>query len=439
MANDEIKVIINAVLKDEEFKKGVASIKGGLDSLDKKNTATTGKMKAGWLGVVAVIAGASVAIKKMIDFSKEFSEYREGMNTLERNTGQNADKIVASLRKMTHGVISNKDLMLDANRAIAMGVTRDVDTMGKLYEIARVKAIQMGMSTQQAYDMIVQGIGRSAPRVLSSVGFMAQAWDTEAKAKGVSYDKQFMLNKVLQEGSAQIKIAGEYTESTADKTARMTANMENLRLKLGEVFQPLVDLGLDIANALVEAYDSVNLFFIKLGWNMETLQIKIGAFLSAPFMSAKQKAEMQLMIKLRDLALMKFIAGEKEIRALPKAPPIGGQTPDQILAQMKMMEQYYTYIGDLRNADLLKAEEQYNAMVTSSQGNAEQLLAIEQQYQENKALIEDEYAQLKIARDENASIEYGLMYEELSAKQQLEIDKMAKSEGTFEIDRKSVV
>jgi len=135
-----------------------------LEKTTKKTTGSMGKMsefiKRNWLKATAGIAAGLLALKKAFDFTKEFAKYRQGMDALARNTGQNSDRIVAKLKAVSQGTVSNKDIMLAANRAVALNVTRDMDKVAKLLEIARVKGKAMGIDTTQAFNDMVTGIGR---------------------------------------------------------------------------------------------------------------------------------------------------------------------------------------------------------------------------------------------------------------------------------------
>lgn len=429
MAQATDKLILEIIADNKQAVKSILEIQDKTGEMTKKSAGFLDGFKKNWLAVTGAVVGVIATMKKAFDLSREYAEYKEGLTALANNTGMNGDRIVETLNKMSRGMISNRDLMLNANRSIAMGVTEDVGTMGKLYEVARVKAVQMGISTQQAYDMIIDGIGKTAPRVLAGVGFMSKSWDEEAKAKGVSYDKQFMLNKVLQEGAEQIRISGTYTESTADKINKMNVSWANMQLRLGEVIAPLVSGIADAVSAYLDFGKKLDEVIAKALWTMGNFGYRVRAIL-ASILDPKQKDAWSKFFEERDKVYDNWIKGlEEKNKKAQKNMPGAGETNEQLMARLKSMEEYYAYIGDLRNADLVKAEEQYNTLRMVHEGNYAQMSEIDEQYLNNKELIEAQYAELERARNEIAVMEYGRLYEDLTAKHRAEVDKRAKAEG----------
>jgi hypothetical protein len=77
--------------------------------------------------------------------------------------------------------------MLSANKAMSLGVADSTDEFTTLMEIARVKAKNMGLSTTQAFNDIVTGLGRSSPLILDNLGITINATEAQeeyAKALG---------------------------------------------------------------------------------------------------------------------------------------------------------------------------------------------------------------------------------------------------------------
>ena len=52
------------------------------------------------------------------------------------------------------------------------------------------------------------GIGRASPLILDNLGIITKGWAEEASAVGKAYDAQFILNKVLEQGSQELLNAG---------------------------------------------------------------------------------------------------------------------------------------------------------------------------------------------------------------------------------------
>lgn len=258
MARSTDQMILELIADNKSAVKGIQEVSKEQDKLEKNTHSIADTIKKNWLAITGAIAGALVVIKKAFDFGKEFAEYKQGMNALSRNTGQNADKIIEKLKEVSQGTISNKDLMLAANRAVALGVTESTETMGQLLEIARLKAQAMGITTTQAFNDIVTGIGRASPLILDNLGIMTKGWDAEAKAKGVSLDRQFILNKILQDGAVELQNAGNTGLTTAEKLQKLNVAFDNLKLKIGEIILPLIETFLAITDWIEKYIAHVN-------------------------------------------------------------------------------------------------------------------------------------------------------------------------------------
>lgn len=279
MADSEIKVIINALLQDKDFKNAVKNMSTDMNK-------TSSEIKKNWANVVTGFNQGLELIKKgffkikevisnALDVTVNYSKYKEGMEVLEKTTGESADKIISKLSKLSKGAISNMDLMLASNKAIALGVATNSDTIAQLLEVSRVKAIRMGIDTTQAFNDIVTGIGRGSPLILDNLGIITKGWDQEAKAKGASYDKQFILNKVLQQGSTEIKNLGSENSTTMEKVKSLSASFENLKLSIGPIVEkyvvPLVEWLGKLANAISEVIKKTNKYGVDLSENDEAM------------------------------------------------------------------------------------------------------------------------------------------------------------------------
>jgi len=233
-SDKEIKVILEVLLKDKNFKASLNKAESNLKSSAKKQTSFMDKIKKNWVAIGAAVGVVAIAIKKAIDFTKEFAQYRQGMDALARNTGQNADQIVKKLKEVTKGTVANRDVMLAANRLVALNVTKDTDQMAKLFEIARLKAKAMGITTAQAISDISTGIGRASPLILDNLGIITKGWDVEARAAGKAMNAQFILNKILKQGEEELGRAGASALTGAEAFQRLSAVMNDARLAIGK-------------------------------------------------------------------------------------------------------------------------------------------------------------------------------------------------------------
>jgi len=249
---NEIKIIVEAEVK--KALKNLKKTEQASETLGQKFKKVSDRMKKNWVAFTAGVAGSVVAIKKAFDFSKEFAAFEQSTTAMSKQFGKNADEVIKSLKKVSDGTISNAKLVEGANRAMALNVTKDIGQMSELLEVARFRAQAMGISTTQAFDDIVTGIGRQSPLILDNLGIITKGWAEEAKAAGVAFDQQFMLNKILKQGSQEIKDAGGVTLTTAERMQQMGVAIENARLAIGSAIAPLANKFVPLITTLVEKF-----------------------------------------------------------------------------------------------------------------------------------------------------------------------------------------
>jgi hypothetical protein len=234
MAKDriEIEVIAKGLEKVEQDIKDLTKATKGMKQQSDDAFAF---LKSGWFKMAAVVTTAMVGIKKAMDLSNEFLKFEQGVQAMEKQFGVSASKILKKLKEVSDGTISNADIIASANRAMALNVTKDVDKMAKLLEVARVRGQAMGVDTTQAFNDIVTGIGRASPLILDNLGIITKGWNEEAKAAGQAFDQQFILNKVLEDGAKILERTGGVTLTNAERLQKMNAEFKDIRLVVGKL------------------------------------------------------------------------------------------------------------------------------------------------------------------------------------------------------------
>lgn len=246
MANS-VKILIETLYKGQ-------GVKQATDDLEQINAKSQSLDKGlGTLaGTFGLVAGGAVALgaalNKALDIAAEgarIERLETSFQTLASVAGASGDEIFESLDRAARGTVASSDLILSANRAMMLGLGADADQLGKLMEIAAFRGRAMGLTTTQAFNDIVTGIGRTSPMILDNLGIMTKGWTEEAAAAGVAFDAQFVLNKVLEDGGKQLEEVGGLVDDTAASYERLDANMKNAtesgKKQLGEFLQPLAD------------------------------------------------------------------------------------------------------------------------------------------------------------------------------------------------------
>src|SRR3990167_8908968 len=241
------------------------------------------------------ITAFGFAAKKAFDFAAQgaqIARLETAGASLSRSYGSDINKILSALKKESRGRGAETDLILSANRAMMLGVSADADKMANLLEVAAFRGRAMGLSTSQAFNDIVTGIGRMSPLILDNLGIVIDAdkrtrdW---AAANGIAADqvdaatkRQILFNGVLEEGNRQLEQVGGLTDDVATAYERLGAQgtdaFNRLKKSAGAFFEPMVGWladSLEGTNQLNDAFDILGL----LGANTNTIwrEIQSGA------------------------------------------------------------------------------------------------------------------------------------------------------------------
>ncbi len=222
------------------------------------------KQFAGAVGMAAgIIAGAGLAIKQAMDFAEagaDMQRLEKSSADLADHYGTNMGRMLDSLREYSQGTISNRDLILSADRAMMLGVSTNAEQMGQLLQVAALRGRAMGVDTTKAFSDIVTGIGRMSPLILDNLGIIVNAKQTYkdyAEAIGKTAreltpmeKRQALLNRVLEEGNRMLEEAGGLAEDNKTAYERWEASWANF---VAEVQKTAAPTGASLADAATTA------------------------------------------------------------------------------------------------------------------------------------------------------------------------------------------
>ncbi len=228
--NRTLQIIVTA---KNEASKTLKGLDDNLKALEEplKKVSTVGAVAFGAL---------SVGIGKTVKDASEFESIRVSFERLAQDLGSSGDVMLNKLNEVSKGTISNKDLMLSVNKAVALGVGNNMEDLARLLEIARVKGQALGVDTTQAFNDIVTGIGRGSPLILDNLGIITKGWAEEAKATGQAMDAQFIMNKILADGAVELANVGEVALTPQERMAQLTKQFSDLSATMGNAFMPIV-------------------------------------------------------------------------------------------------------------------------------------------------------------------------------------------------------
>lgn len=238
-----------------ELKKADTEIKNIKDSMEKSSKTSAKFSKAfdvAKTAVIGFITGALArGIASLVQSGAELDSLTGSFNRLAGDLNLNANEVLNSLRTLSAGTITDKELILSANRAMVLGVAKNMDEFGQLMQIARLRARDMGITTSQAFDNIVTGIGRGSPLILDNLGIIVKqedAYNKYAAALGKTSEelttneqKEALKFAVLQDGQRQLAKAGELTLSYSERLQQVTAGVTNFKDNLGRALLPTME------------------------------------------------------------------------------------------------------------------------------------------------------------------------------------------------------
>ena len=221
-------------LDTRKFDQGVKQVQGGMRGLA-DGLKAIGAAFAAWGAKELAQTGYEMA-----RLGAQSLRLKESFEQLADAYQGNSQAILDTLKQASQGAISETNLILGANRAMMLGLGADAEQLGKLMEVAAFRARAMGISTTQAWDNIVTGIGRKSPLILDNLGIVGLKMDENTS-------KAELMAQVIEQGQKMIADAGGTTVDALAKMERLEAKTEDLKAKLGELW-----VKTDIPNVVVD-------------------------------------------------------------------------------------------------------------------------------------------------------------------------------------------
>lgn len=262
------KIVAEYSVGFDKLKTDVAEIKRQLSTVDdsiKKSTTETSKQlddvakqASGKLSTAfntlgkAVVAAFAVErigafISSTILLAKEAEEVKSAFERL------NNPALLSQLRKATEGTLSDLKLMGLALKADKLQVP--MARFADILKFAKLRADELGGSTESLVETIVQGIGTKSTRALVSVGISQEQFGAEVKKTG---DYFLALDEIITQ---TLEDAGEGFESASDKTEKLRATIENTKVEIGNGLLPAVAELLDLTNKWVKGMSIIPTYF----------------------------------------------------------------------------------------------------------------------------------------------------------------------------------
>lgn len=211
------------------------------------------------VGIVTTGVTAMISVFKFGEIAAANERLRASGEDLAASYGGSLDSILSSVKETSLGTVSEMSIIEASNKAMMLGVSGSAEQLAQLMEIAALRGRAMGISTTQAFDDMVRGIGRMSPMILDNLGIVVDSEGTygayassigKAASELTRAEKiQALLNGVIEEGNKLLDDAGGLAYDNAAKYERFNAELENTKNFLLEdtiEMSRFADMGADL-------------------------------------------------------------------------------------------------------------------------------------------------------------------------------------------------
>jgi hypothetical protein len=253
--------------------------------------------------------------RQFVDFAKKAAQFQVVQRSFEQlaaSQGQQADQMLAKMKELSGGTVSNLELMKQANTALLLGLP--VDRFGDMLKIASTASAATGESMQFMLKSIVTGLGRGSKLILDNLGILvnvasanekyAAALGRTASSLSDAEKKQAFINEALRVGKANADKMSGSSDNFKTNLERLEATIEDTSTALGAKLLPAGNLAVKMFNKMIGS----------VGKAFEPRTVKS---MSKEMEVLKQKQD-EILKRNNDGAVSSFLwgkAGEKSVQA----------------------------------------------------------------------------------------------------------------------------
>lgn len=196
------------------------------------------------VGLAAVGAAGTGASAGLLGLARRGGEVAGVQRAFIRTTG-NAAVALKLLQDETRGLISDFDLMVGLNRAMALGSANNAEQFGELAATAITLGRALGKDAGFALESLNLGIGRQSRLILDNLGIQVRAVDAYRDyAKGIqktveqlsdAEKREAFRAAALRDAARLIEELGGVEETAADSGQRLVSSLLNLKDRLTEL------------------------------------------------------------------------------------------------------------------------------------------------------------------------------------------------------------
>lgn len=221
-------------LDDAEYRRRLKATAGESDKVQ-------GALIAGWkkhaLAVTAATAAVGATIKVMSDLAREGDRITAIQGAFANRVGD-TDSALGRLRSATRGMVTDTELMTQANLALTLGSARTVGEFAALAKGAQQLGRTLGLDTTFALNSLNTGIARQSRLLLDNLGIIVDVDKANATYAASIGKLTSALTDVERKEAFRIEVlrqVEELTQAVGDET--------------GEAGLQFAALAVDIQNA----------------------------------------------------------------------------------------------------------------------------------------------------------------------------------------------
>lgn len=263
-------VAIRATL--DKLDSDLGSARGKVDSAVRsmvssagQNFQTLGTVALAGIGVAtAAVAGLAAAIANITIDAAPVEGIQAAFYGVAEAAGVAGDDMLAALQEGSSGMISQRDLMQSFNKAASLVsadfATQLPDAMEYLGKVSAATGEDMGF----LMNSLVVGVGRVSPMILDNLGIQVSLSEATEKAAEMFGVEASELDKTQQQAGMMAVVLEKLERNTADmpdvtetataKLARMKAEFQDTKDRIGMAFMPVLKSVLDIFATLADKF-----------------------------------------------------------------------------------------------------------------------------------------------------------------------------------------
>jgi hypothetical protein len=441
MSDKTVQLLLTA---DDQASAVLKSLSGTAEGVGKKiaddDEANTGKrigliekFKQNYLAATAAIAAAVVVIGQAWGAALEGAQIlqqRTAFENLSATYGTTADSLVGSLKRVSEGALSTKDIINSASKAMLLGIP--AKELENLLKIAVAASKATGDTVTKSFDDIVTGTARQSKLILDNLGIIvdiekaneqyATSVGKLAKDLTDAEKKQAFFNAVMAAGQTIIENTGNATGGTA-------LRVQQLQAKLGDLAEGIKVGLLGVLGLVVGGFEAVaagaNAAFFMLIETFAELSGLVGADELAATLHASAAAAKKAAFEMK-AASDKDLANGWNV--------LSGNIENTALAAKKNA----TAIGEVTAAAALSAEEtQKLGEETANFGSELFKVAVEEKKvadEEKKLTAEREKAAAAIDKQRQEAAKLALEFEKIASNERIKKIEMVIDFKTAQVE-----